>query len=405
VAQGGIPLVYFLNPTFLMHVSTYLPLWLELMVCVSSTVANEFDLADFSDRFPQSLSKIGRDNLDFVRPINFRIDRVAARDQTAPIIQIKLVSNRVADTLAALIPWGKGYIFFLPPFQNDINGCVDLVKDVLPQFPKELEKSAEKNRSALNANTNPQVNTKKSEEYGSLRDRDVAFARIVGQRTRALREQKGLSREQLAQIVRVPQREIVRLEDGGQVAAATLRRIAEALGVPLDTLIKDDPTPQTHYSVFLSYGGPDEPIARRFYEELTGYAIRCFFFPVSAIPGVRLHRTMSQGVDEYDRVVLLCSQNSLHRPGLLNELEQVLIREAREGGSELLIPIALDDAVFTEWAPERRDLASQVRSRVVADFRRAIESPIEWANQMDRLLQSLTRPRARSVTNSGGGTV
>lgn len=157
--------------------------------------------------------------------------------------------------------------------------------------------------------------------------------------------------------------------------------------------------------MFLSYGGPDELVARRFYEELTGHGISCFFFPVSAVPGVRLHRTMSQGIEEYDRVVLLCSQNSLHRPGLLNELEQVLIREAREGGTERLIPIALDEAVFTEWAPDRRDLASQVRSRVVADFRKAIESPTEWANQMGRLLQSLTRTRAGNVTNSRSGTV
>ena len=172
-------------------------------------------------------------------------------------------------------------------------------------------------------------------------------------------------------------------------ALTPLRRVAKALGLPLDILIKN-PMPQTYRSVFLSYGGPDEAIARRFYEELTCHGISCFFFPVSAIPGVRLHRTMSRGVDEYDRVVLLCSQNSLHRSGLLNELEQVLDREAREGGSELLIPIALDDAVFAEWAPGRRDLASQVRSRVVADFRRAIESPTEWTNQMGRLLQSLT---------------
>jgi hypothetical protein len=89
----------------------------------------------------------------------------------------------------------------------------------------------------------------------------------------------------------------------------------------------------------------------------------------------------------------------------LNELEQVLIREAREGGSELLIPVALDDSVFTEWAPERRDLASQVRSRVVADFRTAIESPAEWAIQMGRLLQALKRTPTGNVRDTRPGTV
>jgi pyrimidine deaminase RibD-like protein len=165
VKQGGVPLIYFLNPTFLMHVTNYLPLWLDLGVSVSSTIANEFDLPDFSGRFPQSLAKIGRDNLCFVRPIKFRIDSVAAGDETTPVIPIKLVSNRVGDTLAALISFGKGHIFFLPPFQNDVNGCVDLVKDVLPHLTDELEKSAEKNRDELKFNTNLQVNTNKSKNY------------------------------------------------------------------------------------------------------------------------------------------------------------------------------------------------------------------------------------------------
>src|SRR5713101_4082530 len=137
-----------------------------------------------------------------------------------------------------------------------------------------------------------------------MRERDVELARMVGQRARALREQKRLSREQVAQMARVSRHEINQVEDGGRVAVATLRRVAEVFDVSLDALI-NIPLPQDHYTVFLSYGGPDEPIARRFYKEFTGYGITCFFFPVSAKPGVRLHRTMSQGVEEYNRIVFL----------------------------------------------------------------------------------------------------
>lgn len=57
-----------------------------MAVDVSPTVANEFDLPDFSDRFSQSLSRIGRDNLDFQRSIKFRIDKVATRDNASKII-------------------------------------------------------------------------------------------------------------------------------------------------------------------------------------------------------------------------------------------------------------------------------------------------------------------------------
>jgi TIR domain len=98
---------------------------------------------------------------------------------------------------------------------------------------------------------------------------------------------------------------------------------------------------------------------------------------------------MSQAVHDYDRVLLICSRSSMARLGVVNELEQVLSREAREGGTELLMPVLLDDFVLTEWAPERADLARQVRDRVAADFRKAsIDS--EFSKQLDRVLLALT---------------
>ena len=146
--------------------------------------------------------------------------------------------------------------------------------------------------------------------------------------------------------------------------------------------------PESFASIFLSYGGPDEVFARRLYRELVACGVTVFFFPESATPGQRLHRTMSEGIHEYDRALLLCSRNSLNRPGVLNELEQILAREAREGGAELLIPALLDDFAFTEWSPERPDLARQVRDRVAADFRNA-DGEAEFANQFARLLTAL----------------
>lgn len=162
VVQGGVPLVYFLNPTFLALASTYLPLWLQMMVQVSATVANEVDLTNFSDRFPRSLSKIGRGVLDFRRPIKFRIDKYSRRGDASTIIRVNLATNRVGDVLATLISYGKGYIFFLPPFQNDINGCVELITDVIPTFQQELKKAAERNRDSLIAVQIPEAKNKRT---------------------------------------------------------------------------------------------------------------------------------------------------------------------------------------------------------------------------------------------------
>ena len=162
-----------------------------------------------------------------------------------------------------------------------------------------------------------------------------------------------------------------------------VRRIAELLnGAKPSTMA------EAFATIFISYGGPDEHFARKLYQELFNRGVTAFFFPESATPGQRLHRTMCDGIQEYDRALLLCSANSLTRPGVLNELEQILAREAREGGAELLIPVLLDDYALNEWSPKKADLARQVRDRVAADFRNSNDEDT-FQKQCDRLMEAL----------------
>jgi hypothetical protein len=141
-------------------------------------------------------------------------------------------------------------------------------------------------------------------------------------------------------------------------------------------------------SAFISYGGPDESFARKLYEALLGKGVHAYYFPESSVPGRRLHRTMNDAVHEYDVVISVCSEAAVTRPGWLNELEQTLAREAREGGTELLIPVLLDDFILARWEPERKNLARQVQSRVAADFRGHADEAV-FDRQVDRLLMAL----------------
>jgi hypothetical protein len=77
---------------------------------------------------------------------------------------------------------------------------------------------------------------------------------------------------------------------------------------------------------------------------------------------------MRKGVNEHDRVILVCSKASRDRKGVLNEIEETLAGESRDGGAAYLIPIRLDGYVFSGWAPPNPDTAQSVRDRVVADF-------------------------------------
>ncbi|MDO9235734.1 MAG: pentapeptide repeat-containing protein [Aquabacterium sp.] len=139
-------------------------------------------------------------------------------------------------------------------------------------------------------------------------------------------------------------------------------------------------------STFISYGHPDENFASLLSADLSKNGVRTFFFPLDAEFGEKLHKTMRR-VNDYDRTILICSRQSLDRKGLQYELEKVIEREAREGGGSLLIPITLDDYVFTSWVPEREELKNEILSRVVADFR----STSDYNVQLGRLLKALRK--------------
>lgn len=121
-------------------------------------------------------------------------------------------------------------------------------------------------------------------------------------------------------------------------------------------------------SVFISYGGPDSAVVSDLNNELKKAGVETWFFPDNALPGQKLHRVMHEGANKYEKVLLICSESSLNRSGVLNEIERVLEREAREGGSDILMPVTLDDYVFNGWDPERSDLADQVKARVIVNL-------------------------------------
>jgi uncharacterized protein YjbI with pentapeptide repeats len=141
-------------------------------------------------------------------------------------------------------------------------------------------------------------------------------------------------------------------------------------------------------STFISYGAPDVVFARRLHAELRRNGVMTFFFEHDAIPGKKLHDVMREEVNRYDRVVLVCSKDSLDRPGVRNEIEQALAREARAGGESFLIPIALDDYIF-QWQPNRPGMALEIRDRVVADFRGASDNTQQFEVAMKLLLRAL----------------
>ena len=143
-------------------------------------------------------------------------------------------------------------------------------------------------------------------------------------------------------------------------------------------------------STFISYGGPDEAFARKLYEALHRNGVTTFFFPEHAVPGKKVGRTMREGVNQYDRVILICSKASLIRPGVLAEIEHTLSREDRDGGASYFIPILLDDYVFSDdWKPPNADVKLVLKERVAADFRGADTDDAKFQAGLQRLIGAL----------------
>jgi len=148
-------------------------------------------------------------------------------------------------------------------------------------------------------------------------------------------------------------------------------------------------------SVFLSYGGPDEMFASKLRNALSAIGARTWLFRDDAIPGQKLHRVMRKGVNDHDRVVLICSEKSLMRSGVRNEIEQVLVREAREGGSSRLLPVTIDEYIFspkTEFARKHPVLRDEILIRVVADFKGAVGDEATFQTAVSRLALALGKP-------------
>lgn len=144
-------------------------------------------------------------------------------------------------------------------------------------------------------------------------------------------------------------------------------------------------------STFLSYGSPDEFFARRLYEALHRNGVTTFFFPEHAVPGKKLGRMMRQGVNDYDRIVLVCSKDSLDRKPVLAELEHSLAREDREGGTALIIPMLLDDYLFSGWNPPHPDVLLTLKDRVAADFRGWDTDSATFDRGLQRLISALKK--------------
>jgi len=119
------------------------------------------------------------------------------------------------------------------------------------------------------------------------------------------------------------------------------------------------------YSCFISYSSKDECFCNRLHANLQAKGVRTWYFPKNARWGETVWGEIDRSIERYDKVVVVCSRNSLQSGPVLREIERALKREDREG-KNILFPIRIDDYLFECWEHPRKD---DVVTKVVGDFR------------------------------------
>jgi hypothetical protein len=193
---------------------------------------------------------------------------------------------------------------------------------------------------------------------------------------------------------------IQKLIDKKEIEKIKMSTLLFDIGIPMRETEKVSPSlpsilitkpNQLYYSAAISYGGLDEIAASTLNNILTTRGCNTWFYPDDGVPGEKLHRMMFDMINHADRVILLCSKTSLHRAGVLNEIERTLEREAKEGGSTILMPITLDDYVYEEWSPQRKDFATQIRARNIIKLDTNNFDSELTLQQIEKILLALTR--------------
>jgi uncharacterized protein YjbI with pentapeptide repeats len=143
------------------------------------------------------------------------------------------------------------------------------------------------------------------------------------------------------------------------------------------------------YKCFISFTESDDLFSQRLYNDLQAAGVRCWRWKEDAKWGRSLMRSIDEAVRLYDKLVVICSDQSLNSPAVIHEIERALQKEDELGRerkeNEVLFPIRLDDYIFDGWNHYRK---ADVVAKNIGDFR-AWKEPEAYQIALNRLIRDL----------------
>ena len=191
----------------------------------------------------------------------------------------------------------------------------------------------------------------------------------------------------------------------GQIPPAFLRGVGvpDSVAAYVRSLNTEAPP---FYTCFIRYSSRDQEFARRLYADLQLRGVRCWTFPETSTVGRRVWKKADRAIRVYDKLLVICSGNSLQNPQVLRELDRAILKEQaiardneqvhRETGNglgaprtrdpEVLLMVRIDNYVFDGWQhPRKTDLTR----RTIGDFVGWSQSPRKYDHSLAILLHAL----------------
>src|ERR1044072_7742003 len=166
-------------------------------------------------------------------------------------------------------------------------------------------------------------------------------------------------------------------------------------GVPEDFLIvRKSLINQTieFFSCFISFTEKDDVFSEQLYNDMLFKNVRCWRWKEDAKWGDTLRKSIDEAVRVYDKLVVICSKDSLHSPPVLEEIEKALnkedtqIRSGKDG--EVLFPIAIDNYIFDGWDHYLKD---RLLRKTIGDFKGWKRNPEKYIKSVERLVKDLNK--------------
>jgi len=139
------------------------------------------------------------------------------------------------------------------------------------------------------------------------------------------------------------------------------------------------------YSAFISYSHSDKLFTQRLHDALQSKGIRCWLDDKDAEVGGDILDLVNNAIRRHDRLLLCCSRASLTSSWVDRELNITLDKERREQRKTIL-PLNLDGFLFDGYEGK---FAGELRSRVAPDFTGWASDPVEFDNQVARVVRAL----------------